>query len=55
MDPEEDVREIAAYLLQDAVCRKEPLLAYNSFLESLLTLNGCQALLSQLDVGAEAT
>ena len=37
------VRELANYLLGDALASKAPMLAYNHFVESLFVLNDCQA------------
>ncbi len=42
-NPASQVRQLAEYLLGDALAAKAPMLAYNHFVEALFVLNDCHA------------
>ncbi|GAX77789.1 hypothetical protein CEUSTIGMA_g5232.t1 [Chlamydomonas eustigma] len=43
VDPSQQVRQLAEYLLGDTLASKAPALAYNHFIESIFVLNACKA------------
>jgi condensin-2 complex subunit D3 len=42
VDPDLSIRQLAEYLLGDALTTKSPLLAYNHYVEAIFMLNDCR-------------